>query len=69
MTEQPAEAPLFPVYAVHCFYQRWCQHTVRDMDPAQASKLMEEHYEQKHYGKHHDTVVEEVNEKWKAWHE
>lgn len=61
MTESAFEdVPLFPVYAVHCFYQRWCDHVVRDTDPHQASRLMEEHYETKHYGKHQDIILQEV---------
>lgn len=60
---------LFPVYTVHCFYQRWCQHVVRDTDPAQASRLMEDHYEIAHYGKHHDIVLQEVDKRWEAWRE
>jgi hypothetical protein len=37
---------LFPVYAVHCFFN--CGHVVREADPDTAAAVMEQHYSDAH---------------------
>lgn len=51
---------LFDVVTVHCFFGRWCDHTVQNLDPQVASREMEAHYAAKHYGKHLDIIKREV---------
>ena len=59
MTEEPL--PLFTVYLIRCGYSpMWCNHEVRDTDPDQAAKLMGDHYEMHHYGKHKPITLLEV---------
>jgi hypothetical protein len=51
---------LFEVVTVHCFFARWCSHTVQHIDPYAASREMEAHYEADHYGRHLDLVYRDV---------
>ena len=65
MSDQPLEgqADLFTelgAVTVHCFFQRWCAHTIIHDDPITAHRLMEDHYTEKHYGKHLETVRADV---------
>lgn len=52
---------LLEMVTVHCFFARWCSHTVHNTDPDEASREMEEHYAAKHYGVHLDIINREVN--------
>lgn len=49
------------VITVHCFFARWCNYVVRDINP-EAGRRMEAHYVAKHYGKHLATVYKEINQ-------
>lgn len=59
-SEQPELPGLFNVITVHCFFARWCKHTVQDVDPVKTSRAMEKHYEATHYGVHLEVVYRDV---------
>lgn len=54
---------LFDVVTVHCFFARWCDHKVQNVDPTAASLTMEQHYEAVHYGKHLNIVYRDIERK------
>ena len=71
MAELEGQADLFDelgAVTVHCFFSRWCAHTIVHDNPTKAHALMEAHYTEKHYGKHLDTVRAEVENAppWRA---
>lgn len=59
-SDNPNQPALFEPITVHCFFVRWCQHTVQNIDPRAASREMEKHYEDVHYGRHLETVYADV---------
>jgi hypothetical protein len=54
---------LFDVVTVHCFFGRWCNHKVQNVDPVAASRTMEQHYEAVHYDKHLQIVYRDMERK------
>lgn len=57
MTDQA----LFTPTVVHCFFQRWCNHTITALDPQAAHDDMESHYQTTHYGQHMSTLRKELH--------
>lgn len=63
MSEVDGQLDIFDalqMVTVHCFFARWCSHTVSNVDPEAAGREMESHYSARHYDRDLPVVYREI---------